>query len=334
MPRIPGSPITPRRAEEPTAARPVPKPAPPAIAQAPLDRFEAGASAGAGDVRGAAVGAVQLPPGLGTLFPAGQAGRALWVWDETGGKLPDPELLMSACRQMGVSQIYVNAYPPSGAHLEQLEQIVTLAARQGIEAQLLCGDAAWTDPPTRPWISTQVLQPLQAMLARVREQNPGLELSSALHLDVEPQAGGMTAQKAEAYVEMLSWFRAQLGDALPLAADVPGWFADASWTAGGRPLGEAILDHVDQLTLMAYSKDPGAVVGLAAPLVEAASGRGKKVVVGVETRPSTENVHLVSQEQARDALAQVDGAFAGRDASRGYSGLAIHDFASLLTLVP
>lgn len=321
MPRIQGSPPRPKRTEPP--AQPAPKTSPAtSAAKAPVDRFEAAAAT--------AAGAVSLPPGLGTLFPEAQKGRALWVWDESAGKLPDPELLMAACAEMGVGQLYVNAYPATGEHLAQLERIVAAAARQGVEAQLLCGDPGWVDPAARPWIASNVLEPLQAMLSRVREQDPGLDVQTALHLDVEPQAGGMTAAKAEAYVDMLAWFEAQVGGSLPLAADVPGWFADPAWSAGGRPLGEAVLDHVDQLTLMAYSKDPGAVAKLASPLVEAASARGKRVVVGVETRPSPENVHLVSQEEARDALARVDQAFSGRAA--GYSGLAIHDFASLFAL--
>jgi hypothetical protein len=324
MPRVLGS-TPPRIIGNERASDALTPKAAPAGAQAPLDTF---------DASGVAASSVQLPPGLGSLFPAGQAGRALWVWDASAGRLPDPAQLMAACRELGVHQLYVNAYPPSGQHLEQLEQIVTLAARAGIEAQLLCGDPAWIDPSLRPWIAAQVIEPLQAMLARVREQNGGLEVRSALHLDVEPQATGLTAAKAEAFVDMLAWFGTRLGDALPLAVDVPAWFAEPSWRAAGKPLGEAILDHVDQLTLMAYSGSPGAVAGLAAPLVAAASARGKTVVVGIETRPSTENVHLASQEQAREALARVEQAFAGKDQFGGYSGLAVHDYSSLLTLPP
>ncbi|MGC4119634.1 MAG: hypothetical protein QM765_34685 [Myxococcales bacterium] len=273
-----------------------------------------------------------LPPGLGKLFPEGQKGRALWVWDEKAGSLPDAGRLMVACRAMGITQLYVNAYPPTGAHAEQLERIVTLAAQQGIETQLLVGDPGWTDPGVRPWIASQVLEPLRAMLDRVQAKNPDLTVKSALHLDVEPQATGLTAEKAQAYVDMLGWFRGQWSGTL--AADVPGWFADPQWQASGKPLGEAILDHADQLTLMAYSSAPGAIAGIAEPLVKLASAQGKKVVVGVETRPSAENVHLPSMEQARDALSQVDQRFATDAAAGGYSGLAVHDYASLLTLAP
>ena len=328
MPRISGTPSLPRAA----VVEPAPGRQPPATAGDParrgaVDVFEGSKAVSSADD-------VTLPAGLRDLFPAGQKGRAVWVWDEAAGTLPAPARLVDACRQMGVSQLYVNAYPATGKHLEQLEQIVALAAHEGIQTQLLCGAPDWTDPGVRPWIASQVLEPLQAMLARVRAQNPGLQVEGALHLDVQPQAGGMTADKAEAYVQMLAWFQGELGGKLALAADVPGWFADPAWTAAGKPLGEAILDQVDQLTLMAYSRDPGRIAGIAEPLVAAASALGKKVVVGVETRPSTENVHLASQQLAGEALSLVDQAFAGKDAASGYAGLAVHDFASLLALPP
>lgn len=255
------------------------------------------------------------PAAPGGVFPPGARRWSTWAWN-TSAVTSGPRLdaFIAAQKKTGANEVAFGAYPLVGRE-RFFGDLMTNAAKAGLEPQLLLGSPDWVNRATRPWLEQSIVAPLKT----VRASLPGTTVP--LHLDIEPHAAGpMTAQTMRDYLDTLSWFRTRLGPGFSLHVDIPAWYAGQK--VDGKDFTQQILDRVDGVTLMAYARSAQQVVTDVAPTLAQAARVGKQALVAVEAGPQYAGVGLGTASGVRKFLAQLDAALAGKP---GYGGCAVHD---------
>lgn len=301
---------------------------------------EAGTGASAGmDGGGGSAGA----SGSAGADAAATSADAMWVWGSADFVVPAARSqLLAFALARGASRLYVHGYPelaPSSpsyapaAWRSGLEH----AAQQGIGVEILIGESSWTVPgPEQSFAIANRIEPIAAFFADPATQTKPV----ALHLDVEPHGldawkNGTTTSRQQLIAALCDFFalvRSTLdqngASALKLHADLPSWWDSPTYTfsfAGKTATGyEHALSRLDAAALMSYSKNVSAVLANSAVEMTSTDASGKQVWIGVETNPALPDEALATRPDLENALAAIQGAYAGRP---GYGGWAVHAYS-------
>jgi hypothetical protein len=174
--------------------------------------------------------------------------QASYVWDSEALLDPDQRVTeLEALRKAGMDKIYLGLTAAQINDLvatrERLEQLLQVAASQGLQVSLLLGDPAWIDPQQRHQL-TDLLEKLK-----------GLAFAS-LHLDLEVEQLGVPVPDQR----LKDWL-----DTLRVASKESPWPVEISshyrWFAEAKP-GQTCVPcalpdaGVRQVSLMIYTRNP------------------------------------------------------------------------------
>jgi hypothetical protein len=242
--------------------------------------------------------------------------RGLWVW-RTSELLDERDAaprLVAAAKEHGLNEIYLSV-PRGLARNERLPAFVRALRAGGLSVDALIGEATWYRASER----SALLQRIEEIASFNARTTSGDARFSGIHLDIEPHR--LKENKGESnrrYLpELVAALRAARETAqksgLSIAADVPRKLLRAS-----APEGLELFRACPRLFLMLYELEPDQVIAFARGAFSWAVQAGSEVVVGLRGSDFTTRIDGVA-----DAI---DRTLAG---SRGYAGLAIHDYAAL-----
>jgi hypothetical protein len=241
--------------------------------------------------------------------------RAMWLWQQA-----PPEQVVDWATRNSVGTILVNFDGTSD--LTALRNLRKRADTARIRVDALGGDPDWVFDPA-------------AAVAWTRAAD-ATGLFTGRHVDVEPYLlpEWTTAydRTARAYLGLLDTLRTAGRSALEV--DVPFWYGQ--FTVGRLNLADEVVRRVGAVTVMSYRDTvtgPNSIMDVSADMLTRTARRGVKARLAVETQPLPDCPYCTFAEEGRAALTtalpKVDRA-AARYA--GYSGVAIHHYASWRTL--
>ena len=262
-------------------------------------------------------------------------GRALWVWRPTFiEKAEETQHFLDFVQARNIKTIFLFASIkrlPNDP--ETFRTFLRLAHSRGLGVHALNGEPSWIFPDQR----LNAAAFIEAVL-RYNAESPAEAQFDAIHLDVEPHAlrewkAGKQKEIIPHYLKFLKWSRDQARQGrIPLALDIPIGFNQI--TFGSSHLTAAVLNLVDEVSVMAYRNRPEDVIKVARPSVEQAAIKGKKVWIGISADPA--QLRGVGPEQPAEAdleklVLQVEAAFLG---NQTLLGIAIHDYDRYRRLTP
>lgn len=286
---------------------------------------------------------------LCALALPGQAGTAVWMWEEDSyALLESPAQAQEAIafmRRHDIDTVYLYADAHAGRNL-LLQQpvlysrLITQLHRQGLQVHSLLG--SWplhTERYILPENRPQALAMVQRILDYNQASTP-TERFDGINLDIEPHVLDDWSSRREEYLQM--W--AQLSEAwmalkreyrqtLQIGPAMAFWLDGIPiWHAGERkPASEHLQDIYDHVVLMDYrdkAEGPDGILSHAQD--ELAYGRkiGKRVLLGVETSPNEIpklTFHDNTPAQMAHELGLVRQALS-RD--RAFGGFVLHHYGS------
>lgn len=287
----------------------------------------------------AAIGALSLSFGLVRRVspsnapprPPGGRQRALWVWNAREALTrPGLDALLALCDQWGFDTLFLSSSAmgprPTVDDVEVYRVALRRLHRAGRRVEVLLGQANWVDR------APSALPPRLETVLQYQEGSRRAERFDGVHLDVEPQTLPAWRNDRPAllrrYLGMLSSIAGAIRRRDPstlVTADIaPYYFSIA--TDHGRSLGEAVLDEVDVVALMAYSPADGRILDQARTVAGAARARGRTSWVGLKASAGfwprglgglLETMALLEAQMPRD----------------GVRGVALHSYGTLSDLL-
>lgn len=254
--------------------------------------------------------------------------RATWVWNnwvvETPAKHKD---FLRFCRARGIGTVFLHAPAEHlGERAATFRAFLAAGHKQGLRVEALDGAPDWAFEPAKP----------EAFIAAVLAFNDaGVDAGErfdGIHLDVEPYDSPQWKESADEtviqYLIMLEGARASAG-ALPIAADVPPWFAEIDTPEG--PLLGAVIARVNAVALMAYAHQTKQLAAQTRPAVELAQRAHLRVWIGIsaQLKDSDMNPNRPVRPQLEALVKITERAFRHGHAFGGFAGVAIHDYENL-----
>jgi hypothetical protein len=267
--------------------------------------------------------------------PPPSAGMATWVWDE--GTVLDARArheLLAFARANRVNALFVQAAPgyEEDAGFEALAALVAASSAQGASVTLVGGDPSWS-LPSHHGDALALVQRARRIGARLaaRALPPGGRVLFDVEPYLLPEWHASPATTAAAYADLLR----VLGDAGRAAAldvwhTIPFWFPQ--YGVGGRPLDGLVLERSAGVVVMAYRNRAADVASLAAPILEQAARLRRPVIVAVETTCVDPPHVSFCGQTAGDLADALDRIGLALQVSPAFAGLAVHKYASWVTL--
>lgn len=256
--------------------------------------------------------------------------RATWLW-QTYQTASQPDQILSFTAKQGVNLLYLKI--DTTLRPAYYQSFVKQAREMGIEVHALGGKASWGLERGREEILSLI-----SWVVRYN-QSVGAEAAiSGIHLDIEPhtlpewktdQASVIRQWMAnvDAYT---SYLQAQAPN-LRLGADIPFWLD--KYPLPDQPsisVAERLIAAHDHVAVMAYrdkAEGPNSISALVPQELEIAERLGKKIVVAVETKASSEGDFVTFYEEGRtrmeDELAKLHQLLGD---SPSFAGVAIHSY--------
>lgn len=254
--------------------------------------------------------------------------RATWVWNnwvvETPAQHKD---FLRFCRARGIGTVFLHAPADHlGERAANFRAFLAAAHKQGLRVEALDGASDWAFEPAKPEAFIAAVIAFNGAGADAGERFDGL------HLDVEPYDSPQWKESADEvvvqYLTMIEAARTSAG-ALPLAADVPPWFAEIDTPEG--PLLGAVIARVNAVALMAYTHQAKRLAVQTRPAVELAQRAHMRVWIGIsaQLKDSDMDPNRPVRPQLEALVKTTERAFRHGHAFGGFAGVAIHDYENL-----
>ena len=295
---------------------------------------------------GTTVGTTEaLTTGGGAESSTGAAGcpaRAqlgVWVWQPDAVKEPaQAAALLEFAAMRGVTHVYVESESLLVEDPERLAMFLDEAEAQCVAVELLFGAAGWALQEQHAEALALVEEALDFVDALAGARPAGL------HFDVEPHGlpdwEANQVSYANEYLDLLEQMATNLaGSELPLTVDIAFWYDTVMLMRDGelRPLHELVQDRVDRVVVMDYrdhAEPPDGILGNAAAEVAYAAKVGRRVRIAVETTCGLEPEKVTFCEEGAIAMTlALELTVTSYDASPGWDGVAVHDYAAWSVLM-
>ncbi|MCA1959038.1 MAG: hypothetical protein LDL14_10990 [Nitrospira sp.] len=254
------------------------------------------------------VTAVELPAELTITkawfeaAPIGRPGpmkRGLWVWDLQKVQ-QQADQVVKTCRSIGCRRLSVQM-PPADNPAPVWQAYCSLIRRwrdEGIDVFALDG---WPEAAVNP---DRLLSGIRRLVTEC-----GDSLPAGLQVDIEPYLLPETRlgqDRYRDYVAMLTDIRRALPSHLSFSVVVPFWFTHLS--IEGRSLALHVFKVADEVVVMSYRVDATERQALLDDWIRYGALLGKPVWGAIETRPLSDEQHLVLRRVSRpaDATAFLD----------------------------
>lgn len=252
---------------------------------------------------------------------------AVWSYEDLPTSREARSTFYAFAREHRIQEVYLGSHGFLRRQRSELADFIQEAQGQGIRVALLIGAPEWCTQPAPALELTRLARDFTLELKAA-----GRPLPSSLHLDVEPHALRGWSRDwqplAQGLLDLLESLKAELGGALPLAADIPVWWDGRALKRKGQKqlLSDWVLQLVDQPVLMDYRDQVPRILDSAEGELRTAERLGKRVVIGLNARKPDERADAPTtfHEEGRGALGkalkEVDTKLRGR---KGYGGLAV-----------
>jgi hypothetical protein len=252
---------------------------------------------------------------------------AMWVW---GDRVLSPDGMTAFANNQRIDTLFVYVSPAGAkALLDGMASAVAAvkAMREGSRrVYAVAGEPDWS-------LGSDSLPAQAALLVRLAVATP---LFDGLHFDMEPNAlsdWGFPNSRAALIAGTVKFYAM-------LRASAPGVVIDAAVSpvfarlpSGSRTFLEALTDHVDSVSIMAYRASIARALDWAAPAVTqvAAAKRTWRLGVLVDANPSEPGTSWFGtpREKFVSVMGSLDSLIATRFPNSGYIGLAIEDYDGL-----
>ena len=260
--------------------------------------------------------------------------KALWVWRTPLSALPD---LARFVARWGFGTVYYSIPPRERPALRAGTglQILRNLQSSGVRLAMVAGDPLWADKP----------HPLPDAIVDLIALQRTTKVFSSIMLDVEPQTLPSWRDKVDrnrlaAGFDTLSRATAQAANAAGLELGLAIHPAFSNVTLPGNPgqtLARAAADTGSELVLMAYRNTPDAIrAQMRKILPDLAAGRAHWRL-GITTQAGPDAATISYAGLPKNVFfadcAAIDAHLRQTPASGGYRGLAIHQYATLSTLL-
>ncbi|RXJ00373.1 amidase [Anaerobacillus alkaliphilus] len=259
---------------------------------------------------------------------------ATWLWD-TNEIVTNEQEVLRFLQEKNVTDLYLQINRQ--IHVNTYRSFIEKATKLNIKVHALDGAPTWA---TRN--GSKQYKPLIDWIRNYQSQATADQKFSGIHLDVEPYllADWQKNQKntVEFYQQFVIDFRSLANDLkIEYALDIPFWFDEINYRNkfGTGLLSEWLINQTDTVTIMAYrnfAEGPNGIIDLVKTEVAYAETKGKKVIIAVETEPSSEGTHISfsSLSVLDQELQKVINHY---EKNTSYAGTAIHHYASWKTLI-
>jgi len=261
--------------------------------------------------------------------------KATWIW-HTKLIASEPEQILSFAKEQGVNLLYLNIDQSRKAAFYQ--SFIKKANAAGIKVHALGGE--------RNWAMEQNRAKVLALVDWVIAYNKSVavdEKISGIHLDIEPyllpewktkQASVLRQWKANVQVYIK---RSEQDPILEVGCDIPFWLDKTSVPGDPKTtMAQWLISQHDHVAVMAYrdrAKGSNSISSLVLQELRWADQLGKKVVVAVETKQSTEGNFVSFYEEGKAHLnAELSKLPVLMSSHPSFAGIAIHSYEHWKTL--
>lgn len=217
-----------------------------------------------------------------------KTGRGVWIWNRNQ-VLGQEEKVLDRLATLSVGRVYLQV----GDDPHVFAPFLRRAVQRGIEVYALDGSPDYVASP-------------DALLARIQavenynRAHPEAPFAG-FQTDIEPYLNkDFNARKeyyATAYADLVSAIKRRF--TLPLSVVVPFWFDTVH--AGSRTLIQRIVEAADEVVVMSYRTDAGAVLEISRSTLSLGERFKKPVWLGIELGAIPDEHHVVLEKSASSA---------------------------------
>lgn len=255
--------------------------------------------------------------------------RATWLW-QTTMIASEPDQILSFAKEQGVNLLYLKIDTTRKASYYQT--FIRRAGEAGVKVHALGGQASWGLEQNR----YKILALIDWVIA-YNKSVADTEKISGIHLDIEPYV--MPEWKTDQASILRQWMnnveayreRANQDPTLEVGCDMPFWLDKTYLTDNPDiTISEWLISKHDQVAVMAYrdrADGSNSISSLVPQEMGMADKWGKKVLIAVETKQSSEGDFVTFNEEGKTymntELAKLPDLMSTHPA---YAGTAIHSY--------
>lgn len=265
----------------------------------------------------------------GFSSPEPQARKATWLW-HTALIASEPQAILSFSRKQGVNLLYLQIDTSKKAAYYQA--FIREARQSGVQVHALSGSPSWGLRDNQ----SNIL----ALINWVHAYNDSVstdERITGVHLDIEPYL--LPQWKADPESVLRQWAenvdayvaRARQDPQLEVGCDIPFWLD--KYAMPGQPeaaFSEWLIARHDHVAIMSYrdrAEGPNSISALVPQELDWADKAGKKIMLGVETKQSSEGNFVSFYEEGTQHLNQEIARLSRLMAKHpSYGGIAVHAY--------
>jgi hypothetical protein len=255
--------------------------------------------------------------------------KATWLW-QTYLTASEPDQILSFAAEQGVTLLYLKI--DTSLTPAYYRPFIGKARAAGIDVHALGGKAGWGLEQNR--------QEILALVDWVNQYNlvaGDHEKITGIHLDIEPYV--LPAWKADQEAVIRQWMgnveayvgKIRQNPSLQIGCDLPFWL-DKTPIPGSpdTSLAEWLIAKHDHVTVMAYrdrADGPNSISSIVPQELEMADRYGKKLLVAVETKQSSEGNFITFFEEGSAYMdGELDKLPALVSEHPSFAGVAVHSF--------
>lgn len=257
-----------------------------------------------------------------------------WFW-RTAMIQTHPNEVLSFLGDKQVNELYLQI--SQKIPVEAYQSFIEQAATRNIKVYALDGAPDWASAEGEKYRSRffDWVQTYQG-LSKPEQQFKGI------HLDVEPY---LYSGWKEDYQNTVSRFQdvvvRSYADAhqlnLKLILAVPFWYDNRQYANryGEGNLGRWVIQNTDQIAIMAYRDQAAEIIKLAEQEMVWAHELNKQVIIGAETKPSSEGDKITFYEEGSAVMYdQLEKVYAHYEPMASFNGFSIHSLERWMELKP
>ena len=257
--------------------------------------------------------------------------KATWLWNASLIK-DSSESILSFADANGINVFYVQMN--RDVKPEYYKSFIRQATARSMEVHALGGAPNWSLESERYRVDAFIKWTTDYQNAAAPS-----ERFKGIHFDIEPHV--LSQWKTDQASVIAQWQSSisYLVDGLrplnlPVTADIPFWLHKYNLPDKSASMSRWLISKVDAVAIMAYRDQAANIYNLAATELKEADDLGKKAVIAVETKQSSEGAFITFYEESAefmDRQLQLVETMAADHAS--FSGFAIHEYNSYRALV-
>lgn len=264
--------------------------------------------------------------------------KAMWLW-QSNLITTEPDQILSFAKDNGVNLLYLGIDTTIKASYYQ--PFIKRARAAGIEIEALGGKTSWAFTENR----NKILD-LVDWVIKYNQSVTNAETIGGIHLDIEPYT--LPAWKTDQQTEIIKQWMGNVeayvdyirkNSVLTVNCDIPFWLDKTPIPSDpNTSISKWLISKHDSVTVMAYrdrADGPNSISSLVPRVMTVADSLEKKVLIGVETKVSSEGDFVTFYEEGNAYMNSELNKLPGLMSSyASYHGVAVHSYEYWKKLIP